>query len=88
MPQVTPKRVGPKGKYEESFDRMLRRFSRQCNKAGIVAEVKKRKHYVKPNEARNIAKMKIKRKQKLAKFKAANTGYRKNTGYSGKRLWV
>ena len=77
MPQVTPKRVGPKGKYVESFDRMLRRFSRACNKAGIVAEVKKRKHYVKPNEERNALKMKLKRKQKLAKFKAANTGYRK-----------
>ena len=80
MPQVTPRRVGHKGKYVESFDKMLNRFKRACNKAGIVAECKKRQFYVKPNETRNQIKMKIKRKQKLAKFKAANSGYRRGTG--------
>lgn len=74
MPKVEPKKVGYKGKYDESFDKMLRRFSRAVNRAGIVTECRKRQFYVKPNEIRNTANAKLKRKKKLAKFKMMNEG--------------
>ena len=39
----------------ESIDSALKRFKRSCAKAGVIAEVKKREHYVSPS---------LKRKQK------------------------
>jgi len=39
----------------ESFDAALRRFKKQCEKAGILSEIRKREHYEKPS---------IKRKRK------------------------
>ncbi|GED12701.1 MULTISPECIES: 30S ribosomal protein S21 [Aneurinibacillus] len=39
----------------ESLDQALRRFKRDCSKDGVLAEVKKRRHYEKPS---------IKRKKK------------------------
>ena len=33
----------------ESFEGALRRFKKQCEKAGILSEVKKREHYEKPS---------------------------------------
>ena len=74
MPKVEPKKVGYKGKYDESFDKMLRRFSRAVNRAGIVTECRKRQFHVKPNEIRNTANAKLKRKKKLAEFKVMNEG--------------
>ena len=74
MPKVEPKRVGYKGKYEESFDKMLRRFSRAVNRAGIVTECRKRQFHVKPNQEKNSLNYKLKRKKKLAKFKMMNEG--------------
>jgi small subunit ribosomal protein S21 len=44
-----------KVKDNESFENALRRFKKQCEKAGILSEVKKREHYEKPS---------IKRKKK------------------------
>lgn len=40
----------------ESLDQALRRFKRDCSKDGVLAEVKKRRHYEKPS---------IKRKKKF-----------------------
>lgn len=48
MPSV---RVKP----DEPFENALRRFKKQCEKAGILAEVRRRGHYEKPS---------IKRKRK------------------------
>jgi ribosomal protein S21 len=79
MPRVEPKRVGYKGKYEESFDKMLRRWSRAVNRAGIVTECRKRQFHVKPNEIRNSENSKLKRKKKLAKFKLLNEGRSKHS---------
>ena len=42
-------------KENESLDSALKRFKRSCQKAGVIAEVKKREHYVSPS---------LKRKQK------------------------
>ncbi len=39
-------------KENESLDSALKRFKRQCAKAGIVAEVRKREHYEKPSVKR------------------------------------
>ena len=33
----------------ENFDSALRRFKKQCEKAGILTEVRKREHYEKPS---------------------------------------
>lgn len=33
----------------ESLDNALRRFKKQCQRSGILAEVKKREHYEKPS---------------------------------------
>ena len=39
-------------KENESLDNALRRFKRQCAKAGVLAEVRKREHYEKPSVKR------------------------------------
>lgn len=36
----------------ESLDQALRRFNRECRKAGIMREVRKREHYEKPSVKR------------------------------------
>ncbi len=38
-------------KENEPFDIALRRFKRSCEKAGVLAEVRKREHYEKPTTA-------------------------------------
>jgi len=39
-------------KENESIDSALRRFKRNCAKAGILQEVRKREHYEKPSVKR------------------------------------
>ena len=36
----------------ETLDNALRRFKRQCQKAGVLAEARKREHYEKPSVRR------------------------------------
>ncbi|MBV1919864.1 MAG: 30S ribosomal protein S21 [Pseudomonadales bacterium] len=45
MPQV-------KVKDNEPFDVALRRFKRSCEKAGVLAEVRRREYYEKPTQVR------------------------------------
>ncbi|MBX9768108.1 MAG: 30S ribosomal protein S21 [Bdellovibrionales bacterium] len=33
----------------ESFEQAIRRFKKQCEKSGILSEVKKREHFEKPS---------------------------------------
>ncbi len=33
----------------ESFEEALKRFKKQCERAGILSEIKKREHYEKPS---------------------------------------
>ena len=47
---------------DENFERALKRFKKQCEKAGLLSEFKKRQHYEKPS---------VKRKRKEAKRKKA-----------------
>ena len=42
-------------KENEPFDVALRRFKRNCEKAGVLAEVRKREHYEKPTTRRKRA---------------------------------
>ena len=39
-------------KKNETLDSALRRFKRSCSKDGVIAEIKKRKHYEKPSVKR------------------------------------
>ena len=36
----------------ESFESALRRFKKQCEKTGILSEIKKREHFEKPSVKR------------------------------------
>ena len=48
---------------DENFERALKRFKKKCEKAGILSDLRKNRHYEKPSE---------RRKRKL------NTAMRKN----------
>ncbi len=37
---------------DESFESALRRFKKQCEKAGVLSELRKREHYEKPSVRR------------------------------------
>jgi len=39
----------------ESFESMMRRFKKGCEKSDIINEVKKREHYEKPSMTRRIS---------------------------------
>ena len=36
----------------ESFEKALRRFSKACEKTGLLSEIKKHQHFEKPSERR------------------------------------
>ena len=44
--------TGVRVKENESFESALKRFKKQCEKAGILSDVKKRAHYEKPSVRR------------------------------------
>ncbi len=50
-------------KQNESFENALRRFKKQCEKSGILSDIRKREHYEKPS-------VKRKRKALAARKKA------------------
>ena len=41
---------GVKIREGESYEQALRRFKRQCERAGILSELRKREYYEKPSE--------------------------------------
>ena len=49
-------------KENESLESALKRFKRSCQKDGVIAEVKKREHYVSPSLKRKQAARKNKRR--------------------------
>jgi len=57
---------------DENFERALRRFKKKCEKAGILSDLRKHRHYEKPSEKR-------KRKQSQAHRKGRRIG----DGYRG-----
>lgn len=58
MPRVTPKYK------HEPFDKMLRRFRNQCERAGIVKRVREKEFYVKPNQKRHKRNQEMERTKK------------------------
>jgi small subunit ribosomal protein S21 len=59
-----------KVKENEPFENALRRFKKQCEKAGILSEIKRREHYEKPSVRR-------KKKALAARKKALKQGRRR-----------
>ena len=55
----------------ESFESLLRRFTRRIQQEGILSEVRRRAFYEKPS-------VKRKRKEATKRRKSARTGYTKN----------
>jgi len=53
-------------KDNESFEKALRRFKKRCEKAGILSDLRKHRHFEKPSERRkrkaNAAKRKNRRR--------------------------
>lgn len=60
-------------KEDESFEEALKRFKKQCEKAGILSEIKKRERYEKPSERRKkkalAARKKLLKRLKMMKKK-------------------
>ncbi len=54
-------------KKDESIDRALRRFKKQCDKEDLIKEIKKRARYEKPSQ---------KRRKRLAKSQRRGNGGR------------
>jgi small subunit ribosomal protein S21 len=55
---------------DESFENALKRFKKQCEKAGLLSEFKKRQHYEKPSVRRKrkalAARKKAKRRERIS----------------------
>lgn len=49
---------------EESFERALKRFKKKCEKAGILSDLRKHRHYEKPSERRKRKLNAARRKQR------------------------
>lgn len=62
--------AGVRVKDNEPMESALRRFKKQCEKAGILAELRKREHYEKPSVRR---KKKTMAARKRATRRAART---------------
>jgi small subunit ribosomal protein S21 len=58
---------------DEAFEKALRRFTKTCERAGILSDVKKYRHYEKPSEEKkrqlNSSKRKRIREEKRMSFK-------------------
>ena len=55
----------------ETIDSALRRFKRTCQKAGTLAEVRKREHYEKPSVKRKKKSEGIQKKKSMSRVKRA-----------------
>lgn len=48
----------------ENFERAFKRFTKACEKCGLMAEIRKHQHYMKPSEARKRKSAAARRKLK------------------------
>jgi small subunit ribosomal protein S21 len=76
MPKVTPRYK------QEPFDKMLRRFRNQCERAGIVKRVREKEYYVKPNEKKHRKNQELIRTRKNQARKAAAAEMRRKQSSS------
>lgn len=55
---------------DEAFEKALKRFTKSCEKAGILADIKKHQHFEKPSDRRkrkhNAARRKARKKSGVA----------------------
>ena len=69
-------------KDNEPFEKALKRFKRQCEKAGIMSDVRKHQRYEKPSERKKrkiaTAKRKAILRQRKADVKARQTRRRRH----------
>ncbi|MFQ5866946.1 MAG: 30S ribosomal protein S21 [bacterium] len=54
---------------DESIDAALRRFKRECERAGLMTEIKKREYYESPSVRRKRKIAEAKRKQRRRQLK-------------------
>ena len=61
----------------EPIDKVLKRFKKECQKAGILAELRRREHYEKPSvvRKRKIEAAKRKARRRLMKLKRRMENY-------------
>lgn len=52
----------------ESFESALRRFKKQCERAGILSEIRKREHYEKPSVRKKRKSMMAKKRTVTKRF--------------------
>jgi small subunit ribosomal protein S21 len=55
---------GVRVRENESFESALKRFKKQCEKAGILSEVRRREHYEKPSVKRKRKAMAARKKRR------------------------
>ncbi len=63
---------------DESIESALKRFKKECEKAGILSEIKKREHYEKPSIRKKRKILAAKRKQDKKVLKAKMVGRRRS----------
>jgi small subunit ribosomal protein S21 len=54
---------------DESIDEALRRFKRECERAGLMTEIRKREYYESPSVRRKRKMAEAKRKQRRRELK-------------------
>ena len=52
----------------EAFEKSLRRFTKACEKSGLLSEIRKRQHFEKPSERRKRKFNAARRKQRRLMF--------------------
>ncbi len=62
--------IGVVVKSSEPFERALKRFTKSCEKNGIISDVKKRQRFEKPSETKKRIKTAAKRKRLKERFEA------------------
>ena len=64
-------------KENESLESALRRFKRQCARAGVIQEVRKREHYEKPSVKRKKKAEAARKRKYYAALSVCGSGRRK-----------
>jgi small subunit ribosomal protein S21 len=62
---------------DESIDAALRRFKRECERAGLMTEIKRREYYESPSVRRKRKAAEAKRKQRRRQLKLLDRFKRK-----------
>ncbi|MCI0696657.1 30S ribosomal protein S21 [candidate division KSB1 bacterium] len=53
---------------DEAFEKALRRFTKACEKSGLLSEIRKHQHFEKPSERRKRKFNAARRKQRRLRF--------------------